>query len=247
MPPAPTSWIERIGLPSPSAEQRSITSWQRRCISALSRCTDAKSRSSCDDPDASDDAAPPPRPISIAGPPSTTSARARRNVGLLHVLGADVAEAARDHDRLVIAVAPRRSAVLLDLHLEACGSSRQVRAAELVVERGAAQRRLDHDLQRARDPVGLAVVLLPRAHGAGQAQVRHREAGQPRLRARAPPRRPLVADLAARAGGRARKRRDRRRVVVGLDLHHDVHRLARARRRRRSRDRGRSGRPRALR
>ena len=33
------------GSPSPSAQQRSITSWQRRCISALSRCTDAKSSS----------------------------------------------------------------------------------------------------------------------------------------------------------------------------------------------------------
>ena len=72
-PPAPTSWIERIGLSAPSAMQRSITSWQRRCISGLSRCTDAKSRSSCDAPDAIDDAAPPPRPISIAGPPSTIS------------------------------------------------------------------------------------------------------------------------------------------------------------------------------
>ncbi len=45
-PPAPTSWMETMGLSSPSAQQRSMTSWQRRCISALSRCTEAKSRSS---------------------------------------------------------------------------------------------------------------------------------------------------------------------------------------------------------
>jgi hypothetical protein len=50
-----------------------MTSWQRRWISALSRCTDAKSRSAWDAPCAIDDAAPPPRPISSAGPPSTTS------------------------------------------------------------------------------------------------------------------------------------------------------------------------------
>ena len=56
----------------PCAAQRSITSWQRRCISALSRCTDAKSRSSAEEPEASEEAAPPPRPISMAGPPSTT-------------------------------------------------------------------------------------------------------------------------------------------------------------------------------
>ena len=59
------------GSASPSAQQRSITSWQRRSISALSRCTDAKSRSSADAPCASELAAPPPRPIRNAGPPST--------------------------------------------------------------------------------------------------------------------------------------------------------------------------------
>jgi hypothetical protein len=73
-PPAPTSWIEATGLSSPSATQRSITSWQRRCISGLSRCTLAKSRSSALSPEASELAAPPPRPISIAGPPSTITA-----------------------------------------------------------------------------------------------------------------------------------------------------------------------------
>ena len=72
-PPAPTSWIDRIGVASPSALQASITSWQRRWISALSRWTEAKSRSSAEAPWAIDDAAPPPRPMSRAGPPSTTS------------------------------------------------------------------------------------------------------------------------------------------------------------------------------
>ena len=85
-PPAPTSWIDAIGLSSPSAQQRSITSWQRRSISALSRCTEAKSRSSLDAPEASDEAAPPPRPISIAGPPSTMSGAPAGDALLLHVL-----------------------------------------------------------------------------------------------------------------------------------------------------------------
>ena len=73
-PPAPTSWIATIGLASPSAQQASITSWQRRCISGLSRCTEAKSSASLDAPAAIDEAAPPPNPISIAGPPSTITA-----------------------------------------------------------------------------------------------------------------------------------------------------------------------------
>jgi len=63
-----------IGLLAPIATQRSMTSWQRRSISGLSRCTLAKSRSSALSPEATELAAPPPRPISIAGPPSTMTA-----------------------------------------------------------------------------------------------------------------------------------------------------------------------------
>ena len=58
----------------PAPTQRSMTSWQRRSISGLSRCTLAKSRSSALSPEATELAAPPPRPISIAGPPSTITA-----------------------------------------------------------------------------------------------------------------------------------------------------------------------------
>ena len=58
-PPAPTSWMKKIGLSSPMATQRSITSWQRRSISGLPRWTDAKSRSSALVPVAIDEAAPP--------------------------------------------------------------------------------------------------------------------------------------------------------------------------------------------
>ena len=51
-----------------------------------------------------DEAAPPPRPISIAGPPSTTSGAPRGNRPLLDVRRArTLPEAARDHDRLVVA------------------------------------------------------------------------------------------------------------------------------------------------
>ncbi|MNQ86952.1 hypothetical protein D3C85_1021590 [compost metagenome] len=72
-PPAPTSWMKLIGFCSPSCQQRSITSWQRRSISGFSRCTEAKSRSAELVPVAIDEAAPPPRPINMAGPPSTIS------------------------------------------------------------------------------------------------------------------------------------------------------------------------------
>ena len=53
-----------------------------------------------------------------------------------------------------------------------------------------------------------------------------REPREPRLGLGAPPGRPLVADLPARAGGRTRIGRDGCRVVVRLHLHQDVDRLA---------------------
>ncbi len=69
-PPAPTSWIERMGLRSPICQQASITSWQRRCISGLARCTESKSSASVLLPEAMDEAAPPPSPMRKPGPPS---------------------------------------------------------------------------------------------------------------------------------------------------------------------------------
>ena len=58
---------------APIAQQASMTCCARRCISGLPRCTEAKSRASLPAPLPCEDAAPPPSPISIAGPPSSTS------------------------------------------------------------------------------------------------------------------------------------------------------------------------------
>ena len=66
---------------------------------------------------------------------------------------------------------------------------------------------------------GRELRAFPRAFEPRDAQVRHREPAQAGLRLRAPARRALVADLAARARGGARKRRDGGRVVVRLHLH----------------------------
>src|SRR5690606_1208473 len=101
----------------------------------------------------------------------------------------------------------------------------QVRTAEFVVERGAAQRAVDHDLQRSNDATRLAVVLFPGLLEAGDAQVGYGKAGQARLGLAATTGRTLVADLATGAGGGTGERGNRGRVVVGLDLHQDVDRL----------------------
>ena len=55
--------------------------------------------------------------------------------------------------------------------------------------------------------------------------MRHRESGQPRFRPGADTGCAFVADLAAGAGRGARKRSDRRRMIVRLDLHQDMHDL----------------------
>ena len=73
MPPAPTSWIARIGLLSPSAQQWLMTSCARRSISGLPRCTESKSSSAALAPAAIELAAPPPMPMRMPGPPSWIS------------------------------------------------------------------------------------------------------------------------------------------------------------------------------
>ena len=203
---------------SPIAQQRSITSWQRRWISALSRCTDAKSRSSADAPCASELAAPPPRPIKNAGPPSTTSAAPAGTCAFCTC-------AAR------IAPMPPASIPACDSRgspkLERAEVAEDRGPTELVVERGAAERAFGHDVERGRDarrranPLG----VLPRLERAGDAQVGDRETDETGLGLAAAPGRAFVANLAARAGRGAGERRNRRRVVVRLDLAEDVRRL----------------------
>ncbi len=128
---------------------------------------------------------------------------------------ADGADAAGDHDRLVVAASNAGDRLFVDAEIAG-----QVGAAEFVVEGGPAERALGHDLQRRRDVAGFADRrALPRLVGAGQMQVADREAGQAGLRPRAPAGRALVAEFATGAGRCAGKRRDRGRVVVRLDLH----------------------------
>ncbi|EFI64029.1 hypothetical protein BCSJ1_25983, partial [Bacillus cereus SJ1] len=76
------------------------------------------------------------------------------------MVGADVAQAAGEHDRLVIAT-HLGTAGGLDLLFEGTEVAGQGRTPEFVVEGGAAQRAFDHDVQRGDDALGLAVGLFP--------------------------------------------------------------------------------------
>ena len=182
-----------------------------------------------------------------AGPAELDQQHALGQCALLHVDVGDVAHAARDHDRLVIA-AP----LPVDLELEGPEIAGEIGTPEFVVVRRRADRALGHDRKRRRDALRLADPAplpsppgrgvggegrdlpspsgrgvggegqLPWLRQLGNPQVRHRVPDEPRLRLRTPARRTLVADLAARTRRRAGKRRDRGRMVVRLDLHQDL-------------------------
>ena len=150
---------------------------------------------------------------------------ADRDVLLLDVLFADVAQAAGQHDRLVVAahfLAARGRHGLF----EGAEIAGQRRTAEFVVERGAAQRAFDHDVQRGDDALGLAVGLFPGLLETGDVQVGDGETGQAGLGLGTDAGGAFVADFPARAGGGAGEGGDGGRVVVGFHLHQDVHRLA---------------------
>ena len=75
--------------------------------------------------------------------------------------------------------------------------SQQVRPAELVVEGGASDRSLQHDLERRGHPGRVREILLPWLCKVRDTQMRDGEAGQPGFGFRAQPGRALVSDLAA--------------------------------------------------
>ncbi|MCY1533781.1 hypothetical protein D9M68_691290 [compost metagenome] len=78
-PPAPTSWIARIGLAAPCCQQWLMTSCARRSISGLPRCTESKSSSAALAPVAIELAALPPMPMRMPGPPSWISSEPAGN------------------------------------------------------------------------------------------------------------------------------------------------------------------------
>src|SRR5678815_4914731 len=90
---------------------------------------------------------------------------------LFDVITAYVAEAARNHDGLVIA-AQRRALGHLDALFEGAEVAEDVRAAEFVVERRRTDRAVEHDLERGRDAVRASERLFPGLLGTRNTQVR---------------------------------------------------------------------------
>jgi hypothetical protein len=201
MPPAPTSWMARIGLrlaQRPAVVDDLLRAALDLGVAAL-HAVEVQRRGVAAGGHRAGGAAA--HADAHARPAQLHQQRAGREGQLVRLPGVDAAQPAGDHDRLVVA-APHAGHVLL----EDAEVAAQVGPAELVVEGRAAERALGHDLQRAGDVRRLADrVALPGLIGARQVQVAHRKAGQARLGPRAAAGGAFVADLAAGAGGRPGK------------------------------------------
>ena len=147
--------------------------------------------------------------------------RARRNVALLDVLTADVAETTRQHDGLVVTTRDV-GRVPGDRHFVSAEVAEDARATEFVVEGSRAERAFRHDVERRSDTRRLRLCAFPRLLKAGNPQVRHGEAREASLGLRAAARGAFIANFAAASGGSTGERRDGRRVVVRLHLHQDI-------------------------
>ena len=145
-----------------------------------------------------------------ARPAQLHQQRAGRKGDFLRLPGVNRSQAAGHHDRLVVAALHARHGLLVFAEV-----AQQVGTAEFVVERGAAQRALGHDLQRRGNVLRCTARLV-----AGTApQLGHAETGQTGLGLGATARSALVANLATGASRSARKRRNGGRVVVRFHLH----------------------------
>ena len=147
--------------------------------------------------------------------------RARREGALGDMIGADVAQAAGDHDRLVV-TAQLAAARTGDRLLVGAEIAAQIGPAIFVIKSGSADGALQHDVQGRDDAPRPAMVPFPGPLPAGDTQVGDGKTAQPGLGLGATPGGALVADLTAGPGGGTRVRGDSGGMVVGLHLHEDV-------------------------
>ena len=150
----------------------------------------------------------------------------RTNVDLafLYVIGANVADPTRQHDRFVI-TAQLFAIVAVHFFFISTEVAVQCRATKFVVKRRAAQRAFGHDVQRGDNALRLTEIFFPRLFEARNSQVGNGETNQTSFRLRAASGGTFIADFTAGTGRRARPRRNRRRVVVGFNFHQNMRRF----------------------
>ncbi len=137
------------------------------------------------------------------------------------MIRADIAKAAGDHDRLVVATHLFASCTH-NLLLEGTEVTGQIGSPELVIERSATDWAFNHDVERRGDAIRLTVMLLPGLLISRDIQVRDCKPGETRLGLGASTGRPLITNFTTGTGCSTRVGRNSRRMIVRLHLHKDM-------------------------
>ena len=131
----------------------------------------------------------------------------------MHMRSPNRADAARQHNRFVIAV------------MNAGGDTFEIAkitanrgAPEFIIKRRRTNRCIQHNLQRRGDARRSQFRAFPCARVIGQAKMRHRITDHARFWFAAATGRAFIADFAARTGCRTGKRRNRGRMIMGFDF-----------------------------
>ena len=142
----------------------------------------------------------------------------------LHMIGADVADPARQHDRLVITT-QLFAIVAVHFFFISTEVTVQCRTAKFVVKRRAAQRAFGHNVQCGNNTFRFTKIFFPRLFKAWNTQVGNGESNQAGFRLRAASGCAFITDFTTGTGRRTRPRRNCRRMVVGFHFHQDVSRF----------------------
>src|SRR5690606_41532506 len=132
----------------------------------------------------------------------------------------DIAVTTRQHNGLVVAATLAVESVFKGTEIAA-----DIGTTKFVIEGSATNGAFEHDVQRRDYAARLAVVLLPGLDKVGNLKVGYGKAREAYLGLGTTTHGALVADLTASTRACARKRGNRRRVVMGFHLHQHMHRL----------------------
>ena len=99
---------------------------------------------------------------------------------LLDMFFADITESARQHDRLMVA-SQLTALRTRDLFLVGSKITAEIGATKLIIERSAANRPLQHDVQCRHDALRFSIIMLPRLFSTGNPQIGDRKTGQSSL------------------------------------------------------------------
>ena len=103
----------------------------------------------------------------------------------------------------------------------------KIRSAKFIIKRRTTNGALNHNIQGRYDTIRLAVIFFPRLSVVRDLQVRHSKANQTHFWLGATTYRTLIANFSTRTRTRTRKRCNSSRMIMGFNLHQQMHRFLR--------------------